>query len=293
MRIGLQIPSFTWPGGGQELRTRLADIARTAEDAGFSSIWVMDHFFQIEMVGAAEQEMLEGYSALSYLAALTRRVQLGTLVTGVTYRHPGVLAKTVSTLDVLSGGRAVLGIGAAWYEREHRGLGVPYPPIAQRFEHLEEALQIIKQMWSDDVAPWSGRHYQLEETLNVPQPIQKPHPPILIGGQGERKTLRLVAQYGDACNLFTYGGIDNIRHKLDVLRRHCDTIGRPFDEIERTSLSTVNLAPEQQTVGDVIRHCRELAEAGIEQAIVNMFNVHEIAPLEIFGKEIIPEVAGL
>ena len=293
MRIGLQIPSFTWPGGASELRTRLADIARTAEDAGFSSIWVMDHFFQIEMVGPAEQEMLEGYGALSYLAALTERVKLGTLVTGVTYRHPGLLAKSVSTLDVLSGGRAVLGIGAAWFEREHRGLGVPYPPIALRFEHLEEALQIVKQMWSEDVGPWSGRHYQLEETLNVPQPIQKPHPPILIGGQGERKTLRLVAQYGDACNLFTYGGIENIRHKLDVLRRHCDAIGRPYEEIERTSLSTVNLAPEQQTTGDVIRHCRELAEAGIEQAIVNMFNVHEITPLEIFGNEIIPEVAGL
>ncbi len=293
MRIGLQIPSFTWPGGARELRTRLADIARTAEDAGFSSIWVMDHFFQIEMVGPADQEMLEGYGALSYLAALTERVKLGTLVTGVTYRHPGLLAKTVSTLDVLSGGRAVLGIGAAWFEREHRGLGVPYPPIALRFEHLEEALQIVKQMWSEEVGPWSGRHYQLEETLNVPQPIQKPHPPILIGGQGERKTLRLVARYGDACNLFTYGGIENIRHKLDVLRRHCDAIGRPYEEIERTSLSTVNLAPEQQTTGDVIRHCRELAEAGIQQAIVNMFNVHEIAPLEVFGNEIIPEVAGL
>lgn len=292
MRIGLQIPSFTWPGGPTEIRRRLGEIARTAEDGGFSSLWVMDHFFQIEMVGPAENEMLEGYSALNFLAALTDRVRLGTLVTGVTYRHPGVLAKTVSTLDVLSGGRAYLGIGAAWFEREHLGLGVPYPPLAVRFEHLEEALQIVKQMWSSGVEAFEGRHYRLAETLNQPQPLSQPHPPILIGGMGEQKTLRLVAEYGDACNLFVYQGMDMVRHKLEVLRRHCDRVGRCYEEIERTSLSTVNLAPGRQSVSEVLQHCRELADAGIQQAIVNMPNVHEIAPLEAFAKEVIPEAAG-
>ena len=184
MRIGLQIPSFTWPGGAGAIRGKLAEIARAAEEGGFHSVWVMDHFFQIPIVGPAEQEMLEGYSALSYLAGVTERVQLGTLVTGVTYRHPGVLAKTVNTLDVLSGGRAWLGIGAAWFDREHAGLGVPFPPLAERFERLEETLQIVKQFWSGTARPYEGRHYQLAETLNSPPPIAKPHPPIMIGGCG-------------------------------------------------------------------------------------------------------------
>ncbi len=292
MQIGLQIPNFTWPGGAAHLRRRLAEIARTADDGGFASIWVMDHFFQIEMVGPVDRDMLEGYSVLNFLAAQTEHARLGTLVTGVTYRHPGVLAKTVSTLDVLSGGRAYLGIGAAWFEREHVGLGVPYPPIGVRFEHLEEALQIVKLMWSGDVKPFRGEHYQLAETLNVPQPLSQPHPPILIGGMGEQKTLRLVAEYGDACNLFTYAGVDTVRGKLDVLRRHCDRAGRSYEEIERTTLSTVHLAPGRQTPADVIRHCRELADIGVHQAIVNLPNVHEITPLETLAKEVIPEVAG-
>lgn len=291
MRIGLQIPSFTFPDGPAGLRIDLARIARTAEDAGFASLWVMDHFFQIEFVGPAEQEMLEGYSTLGYLAGATERVTLGTLVTGVTYRHPGLLAKTVSTLDVLSGGRAVLGIGAAWYEREHRGLGVAYPPLGERFERLEETLQIVKQMWSGEVRPFRGRHYQLEETLDVPAPLQRPHPPILIGGQGERKTLRLVAQYADACNLFTFEGPEAVRRKLDVLRRHCDDVGRDYDALDRSTLSTVNLAPGGQSSAEVIRFLRELADVGVTHAIVNMPNVSEITPLETFGKEIIPELA--
>ncbi len=293
MRVGLQIPSFTWTGGAAELRTKLVAIARAADDGGFASLWVMDHFFQIEMVGPAEQEMLEGYSALAWMAGLTERITLGTLVTGVTYRHPGILAKTVSTLDVLSGARAWLGIGAAWFEREHLGLGVPYPPIAERFERLEETLQIVKQMWSGDAKPFDGRHYQLAETLNVPQPLARPHPPILIGGQGEQKTLRLVARYGDACNLFTYAGTDAVAHKLDVLRRHCDDVGRSYDDIQRTTLSTVNLRPGGQTADEIVRFCRDLAGIGVQHAIFNMPNVAEITPLEVFAQEIIPQVAGL
>jgi F420-dependent oxidoreductase-like protein len=292
MRLGLQIPIFTWPDGPAGLGAKLAEIARTAEDVGFESVWVMDHFFQIPIVGPAEQEMLEGYSALSYIAGVTTRVQLGTLVTGVTYRHPGILVKTISTLDVLSGGRAYLGIGAAWFEREHRGLGVPFPPLGQRFERLEETLRIAKQMWSRDVKPFEGHYYELAETLNKPQSLSRPHPPILIGGLGEAKTLRLVAEYGDACNLFTFIGLDGLKHKLDVLRQHCDRIGRSYDEIERTTLGTVHLAKGAMSSADVVRTCRELAEIGVQHAIFNMPNVHEIAPLEVFGKEVIPEVSG-
>ncbi len=292
MRIGLQIPSFSWPGGAEAIGPKLAEIARTAEDAGFYSIWVMDHLFQIPMVGPAEQEMLEGYGALSYLAGLTRSVRLGTLVTGITYRHPGVLAKSVSTLDVLSGGRAYLGIGAAWFDREHEGLGIPFPPLGERFERLEETLQIIQQMWSEQSGPYEGRHYRLNETLNVPQPLTRPHPPILIGGLGERKTLRLVAEYGDACNLFLFIGMQELRRKLDVLARHCEALGRPLDEIERTTLGTVHLAPSGTTPKAVIETCRELAAMGVQQAIFNLPNLSEVEPLEVFGREIIPEVAG-
>jgi F420-dependent oxidoreductase-like protein len=291
MRIGIQIPSFTWPGGARGIRTKLAEIARSAEEAGFHSIWVMDHFFQIPIVGPAEQEMLEGYSALAYLAGITERVKLGTLVTGVTYRHPGVLAKTVTTLDVLSGGRAYLGIGAAWFDREHHGLGVPFPSLKERFERLEEALQIVKQFWSGAVQPYQGKHYQLAETLSSPPQLALPHPPIMIGGIGEKKTLRLVAQYADACNLFAFIGRDALRHKLDVLKRHCDDVGRPYDAIEKSVLGTVRL--DKQSPADVVAKCRELAALGIQHVIYSFPDVHEIAPLRIFGKEVIPAVAEL
>ena len=291
MRIGLQVPRFTWPEAPGSIGPRLAEIGRTADEAGFSSIWVMDHFFQIEMVGAAEEPMLEGYSALSYLAGVTSRARLGTLVTGVHYRHPGLLVKTATTLDVLSGGRAYLGIGAGWYERESEGLGVPFPSTSERFERLEEALQISHQMWSGKVAPYEGSHYQLAETLNHPPALSQPHPPIMVGGSGERKTLRLVAQYADACNLFAYGGPETIRHKLDVLKGHCEDAGRDYDEIEKTALGTANLAPDGQSVEEVIETCRELSEAGIEHLIFNMPNVQELEPLETFGREIIPAVA--
>jgi F420-dependent oxidoreductase-like protein len=291
--IGLQVPSFTWPDGTDGIGPKLAEIGRTADDAGFASLWVMDHFFQIEYVGPPEDPMLEGYSALSYLAGRTDGVKLGTLVTGVIYRYPGLLVKTATTLDVLSGGRAYLGIGAGWFEREARGLGVPFPPTKERVEQLEETLQIAHQMWSGEVAPYRGAHYRLEETLNSPQALTRPHPPIMIGGMGERKTLRLVAQYANACNLFAFAGVDTIRHKLDVLRGHCEDIGRDYEDIERTALGTVKLAPDGMTVEEVIEQCRTLNDAGVQHLIFNMPNVHEIRPLEAFGEKVIPAVADL
>ncbi|HEX9012920.1 MAG TPA: LLM class F420-dependent oxidoreductase [Anaerolineaceae bacterium] len=293
MRIGLQIPSFTWPGGTPEISKRLAEVARTAEQAGFSSLWVMDHFFQIRNVGKPDEPMLESYSTLSYLAAVTMRVRLGTLVTGVVYRHPGILIKTVSTLDVLSGGRAYFGIGAAWNEVESRGLGVPFPGVSERFERLEETLQIALQMWSGNAAPYEGKYYQLAETLNRPQPISKPHPPILIGGMGEKKTLRLVAKYADACNLFAGAGVDTVRAKLEILKQHCEDVGRNYDEIERTVLTSANLAPGENGAAQLIDRCRALAEVGIQQVIVNIPGVFELHPLESIGQEVIPAIASL
>lgn len=293
MQIGLQIPSFNWPDGAANIGARLAEIGRTADDAGFASLWVMDHFFQISMVGPPEDPMLEGYTTMGYLAAVTRRARLGLLVTGVHYRYPGILAKTITTLDVLSGGRAYLGIGAGWNEQESRGLGVPFPPLRDRFEQLEETLQIVKQMWADDRTPYAGKHLQLADPLNHPLPLSQPHPPIMIGGGGEQKTLRLVARYGDACNLFVRMGVDGVRDKLAVLRRHCEEVGRPYDEIERTALGTVNFAPGGDSPEEVIALCRSFAEIGVQHLIFNMPNVHEITPLEIFGREIIPAVAAL
>ncbi len=299
MKIGLQIPNFTWPSGPKELGSKLAEIARTADEQGFASIWVMDHFFQIGSrdrsndLGPAEDEMLESYSALSYLTGFTKKARLGTLVTGVVYRHPGILIKTVTTLDVLSGGRAYFGIGAAWNEREARGLGVPFPQMKERFEILEETLQVARQMWSGNNGPYNGKRLQLAETLCSPQPITRPHPPILIGGGGEKKTLRLVAQYADACNLFARMGVETVRHKLDVLKMHCEKVGRDYAETEKTTLSTVHLAAGKMSAKDVIEECRAMAGLGVQHCIFNMPNVHDIKPLEIFGKEIIPVLAEL
>jgi F420-dependent oxidoreductase-like protein len=293
VRVGLQIPRFSWPEGTAGMGSKFAEIGRTADEAGFASLWVMDHFFQIEVVGEVEEPMLEGYSALSYLAAITERARLGTLVTGVHYRHPGLLVKTATTLDVLSEGRAYLGIGAGWNERESRGLGVPFPSTRERFEQLEEALQIAHQMWSGEVEPYEGEHYQLDEPLNSPQALAEPHPPVMIGGMGEKRTLRLVAQYADACNLFAYGGSGLIRHKLDVLRGHCEDVGRDYEEIERTALGTVNVGDEGMGADEVIGFCQEMSDAGIQHLIFNMPNVHEIKPLVTFGEEIIPAVAEL
>ena len=292
MKIGLQIPSFTYPGGTAAIGPRLAEIAKTADDAGFASLWVMDHFFQISGVGQPEEPMLEGYSALSFMAACTRRARLGTMVTGVIYRHPGLLVKTVSTLDVLSGGRAYFGIGAAWNEKEALGLGVPFPPLKERFERLEETLQIARQMWAGKVAPFEGKHYHMAETLNSPQPLSQPHPPILIGGMGEKITLRLVAKYADACNLFM-ADAELLRQKIDVLKRHCEEVGRNFSEIELTSLGTLNLAAGGMTPAQVIEKCQAMSSLGFQHLIFNMPNVYEIKPLETIGREVIPQVAGL
>src|SRR5438874_4558146 len=248
MKIGLNIPDFTWPGGPTKLGSTLAQIARTADQVGFQSISVMDHFWQIGRNGPPEHDMLEGYTALAFMAGLTSRVTLGTMVTGAVYRYPGVLAKTVTALDILSGGRAWLGIGAAWNEAESRGLGIPFPPIAERFERLEETLQICLTMWEGkrgSEKPFPGKHYQLGRPLNVPQSLSRPHPPILIGGGGERKTLRMVAQYADACNLFPS---PDIAHKLDVLRQHCVAEGRDYDSIDKTSMLDLDLGPNGEGV---------------------------------------------
>jgi F420-dependent oxidoreductase-like protein len=301
MRIGLQVPNFTWSTDQGSLGDTFAIIAQRAERAGFFSLWVMDHFFQIPGVGPAEHEMLESYSALAFAAGRTNRIKLGTMVTGVTYRYPGLLVKTVTTLDVLSHGRAYLGIGAAWNEEEHRGLGVPFPPISERFERLEETLQIAHQMWAGNEKPYQGKHYQLGRPLNVPSPVQKPHPPILIGGAGERKTLRLVAQYADACNISLRLGQDEVQRKLGVLREHCQAVGRPYTDIEKTTLGTIRLTRDGRdasfTPAAAIAYFRELAAMGIDQAIVNMPNVADLEPFDLFATEVTPaveqiEVAG-
>ena len=294
MHVGLQVPNFTYPNGQAELGDTFGLIVERAERAGFYSFWVMDHFFQIRTVGPSEHEMLEGYSALAFAAGRSNHIKLGTMVTGVTYRHPGLLIKTVTTLDVLSHGRAYFGIGAAWNEEEHNGLGVPFPPTAERFERLEETLKLAHQMWSGDEKPFEGKHYQLARPLNSPQAVQKPHPPILIGGTGERKTLRFVAQYADACNLFARLGDDVLRQKLDVLRGHCEAVGRPYSEIEKTSLDTLNVTSDgrngSMTPSAAVEYFAHLAEMGFDQAIVNMPNVHELGVFDLFTNQIIPEV---
>jgi F420-dependent oxidoreductase-like protein len=290
MRLGLQIPSFTWPGGAPEIAPRLGEIARTADEVGLASLWVMDHFFQIPFVGPVEHEMLEGWSTLAFLAARTRRIQLGTLVSGATYRHPGLLVKTATTLDVLSGGRAYLGLGAAWFEREHRGLGVPFPSMSERFERLEETLRIAQQMWSGKVGAFKGRHYQLAETLCVPAPLSRPHPALLIGGLGERKTLRLVARYADAWNAFDHVGAKELVRKRDVLLRHCDSEARDSAEIECTTLGKLDL--DETRPASAIAHFRRLAEAGFSHAIVSLPDPVDNAAVERLGREILPAIAG-
>ncbi len=290
MKIGLQVPNFTYPGGSARIAGTLAEIARIVDDAGFHSLWVMDHFFQISVVGPHENDMLEGYTTLGFLAALTTKVKLGTMATGVIYRYPGILVKTVTTLDVLSRGRAYFGVGAGWNEQEARGLGVPFPPLGVRFELLEEALQIAKQMWSGNTGPYQGKHNRLEETLCNPQPLSRPHPPILVAGGGEKKTLRLVAQYGDACNLF--GSPEVVRGKLAILRQHCDALGRDYGSIEKTTLGTADLQPGKTTAKQVIELCKAFSALGVQQAIFNLPDVHTLHPLETFGREIIPAVAG-
>jgi F420-dependent oxidoreductase-like protein len=290
VKLGLHVARFTWPGGPPALADDLRRVAQAAEEAGFDRLSVMDHVWQIHVNGPPEQEMLEAYTALGYLAAVTRRLNLLTLVTGVVYRPPGLLAKQVSTLDVLSGGRAMLGIGAAWNEEEAAGLGLPFAPIAERFERLEEALQICLQMWGGSEQPYHGKHYQLARTLNSPQPLRRPRPPILIGGSGERKTLRLVARYADSCNLFPG---PQLAHKLDVLRRHCETEGRDYDEIEKTVMYRFDVGAGGERVGEIVEELGRLAEMGFTIAHGQVADVSEITPLEILGNEVVPAVAAL
>ena len=259
MQLDLHVSRFDWAGGPSGIGKGVSDLAQRAEAIGVRTMSFMDHWFQMDWMAPAEDPMLEGYTALGFVAGRTERLRLRLLVTGVTYRYPGLLAKTVTTLDVVSGGRAELGIGAAWYEREHKGLGVPFPPLAERFERLEEAIQICLQMWSDDNGAYEGKHYRLEETLCSPMPVSTPRPRILIGGSGERKTLRLVAQYADACNIF--GGPDEVAHKLDVLRRHCDAVGRDPNEIEVTA--TYRDLPPGASVDEVVRGAEEFAKIGV------------------------------
>jgi F420-dependent oxidoreductase-like protein len=286
----LQIPDFTWPGGAAQLDATLGEVARTADEAGFYSVGVMDHFFQIRSVGPPEHEMLEGYTTLGFLAAHTKRAQLMTVVTGVHYRHPGLLAKIVTTLDVLSGGRAWLGIGAGWNEQESRGLGVPFPTLGERFEMLEETLQICLQMWRGDETPYQGKHFHLERPLNSPQALQRPHPPIMIGGSGEKKTLRLVAQYADACNLFPS---PELPRKLEVLRAHCEAVGRDYAEIEKTSIFTMDVGERGENVEDLIGQLQWFASLGIETVIVSVKDLWRLDPLKIIGERVIPAVPDL
>ena len=241
--------------------------------------------------------MLEGWSALAFAAGVTNHIRLGTMVTGVTYRHPGILVKTASTLDVLSQGRAYFGIGAAWNEQEHKGLGVPFPPLKERFERLEETLQIALQMWAEDQTPYNGKHYQLERPMNHPQSIQRPHPPILIGGGGEQKTLRLVAQYADACNFFARMGDDVLKHKMDVLRQHCEQVGRPYDAIEKTTLDTLRITRDgrdgSMTPSAAIEYFGHLASLGVDHALFNAPAVADPELFDILGAEVIPEVSKI
>jgi F420-dependent oxidoreductase-like protein len=290
MKLGLHISDFTWPGGPARLRTDLAEVARTAEDAGFDRVSVMDHFWQIGVIGPPEHEMLEAYTTLGYLAGQTSRVKLLTLVSGVVYREPGLLAKIVSTLDVLSGGRAMLGLGAAWFEEEARGLGLPFPPLAERFERLEEALQICLRMWADDDGPFHGDHYRLDRTLNAPQPLSTPHPPILIGGSGEKKTLRLVAKYAQSCNLFP--GPD-LGRKLDVLREHCEREGTDYDAIEKTVLFNFDVGARGENAGAIVDALGGLAEQGFQVAHGSIKDVSSLAALEVLGREVVPAVEAL
>jgi alkanesulfonate monooxygenase len=290
VKLGLHLPNLTYPNGPTALGSDLARIATTAEDVGFTKLSVMDHVWQIGVVGPPELDMLEAYTTLGFLAAHTKRVELVAWVTAVVYREPGLLTKCVSTLDVLSGGRAWLGIGAAWNEAEAVGLGLPFPPTAERFERLEEALQIFLQMCSDDEGPYEGKHYKLGRTLNAPQPLQRPHPPILIGGGGEKKTLRLVAKYAQACNLFA---VPELGHKLDVLRQHCADVGRDYDEIEKTVMMPLDAGRDGEKVDELLGRLRELAALGIGHVHGAVPGVAAITPLELIGEKIIPAAAQL
>ena len=289
MKIGLQVNSFTWPGGPAAIGPTLARVMRIADDVGFDSIWVMDHFFQIRGLGPPEAPMLEGMTALGFMAASSQRARLGLMVGGIHYRQPGLWIKAATTLDVLSGGRAWFGIGAAWNEEESRALGFPFPPLRERFEMLEDTLQMAHAMWTGGTGsggPLEGKHLHAARLLNSPQSISRPRVPIMIGGGGERKTLRIVAQYADACNVFGDG--QRIAHKYAVLREHCERLGRPYEEIERSTLQSIDL--ESQSPDQVVERFGELGEAGAQHILVSVRGVSDVSRLERIGAEVIPQL---
>jgi F420-dependent oxidoreductase-like protein len=288
MELGLHVSDFTWPGGPATMAADLTRVAIAADELGFAKLSVMDHVWQIGHIGPPEHDMLETYTTLGYLAARTSRIQLLGWVTAVVYRDPGLLAKAVTTLDVLSEGRAWLGIGAAWNEEEAKGLGLFFPPMAERFERLEEALQICLQMWSDSEAPYDGVHYQLGRTLNSPQALRRPHPPILIGGAGERKTLLLVAKYAQACNLFA--GPD-VAHKLDVLRAHCDAVGRDYDEIEKTVIGPLDPGADGENVDELIASMKTMADLGVSHWHGSVPDAASITRLKLLANRVMPAIA--
>ncbi len=299
MRIGLQIDSFSWPGGDQAIGPTFAQVVRTADEVGFDSIWVMDHFFQIRGVGRPEEPMLEGMTAMGFAAALTKRAVLGLMVGGIHYREPALWVKAVTTLDVLSGGRAWFGIGAGWNEEESRGLGFPFASLKERFEWLEDTLRFAHAMWEGprgSEVPFQGTHLMASRPLNSPQALSRPHPPIIVGGGGEQKTLRLVAQYADACNIF--GGPDNIRHKLAVLREHCDNVGRDYATIEKTNLAGLEVrvagssSTRPLTATELVDRMGSWADAGSQHAIFGLDRA-ELARLELIGRDVIPQIRGL
>lgn len=291
MRFGLHFMDFTLPGEPASLAPTIARTARATEEAGGSWFTAMDHYFQMEQFRTAHDGMLEGYTLLGFAAAHTSRVRLGTLVTGVTYRHPGLLSKIVTTLDVLSEGRAMLGVGAAWYEREHLALGVPYPPLAERFERLEETLQIALQMWDPrEDGAFEGEHYRLAETISYPAPVSSPHPPIMIGGNGEQKTLRMVAQYADISNL-TVNEPEQVAQKLDVLRAHCERLGRDYDAIEKTTQGGT-LDPLRETDA-FLRRMEELAAIGIEHVQLRNMAPDPVGFITEFGEKVAPRLAEI
>jgi F420-dependent oxidoreductase-like protein len=288
MKLGLHYWNFATPADPAQIGPTLAETARVAEEAGVDAFTLMDHYFQMESSAPVDEPMLEGYTGLGYVAAVTRRMTLGLLVTGVMYRHPGLLAKIVTTLDVLSGGRARLGIGASWYEREQRGLGVPVVPVAERFERLEETLRICQQMWSDDNGPFEGRHYQLAETLCEPRPLTRPHPPIMIGGGGEKRTLRLVARYADATNQFGVS-VDAVAAKLDVLREHCAAEGRDYDAIAKTVLY---VKPVLSEVDTFLAEAERYAALGVTEIEV-MPDGHPVRYAEALAERVLPRLATI
>ncbi len=293
MKLGLHIYDFTWPGGASQLGPTLVKIAQTAEAWGFDRIGTMDHVWQSHYLGGPEREVLSCYPTLTYLAAHTSRIKLLALATAAPYWHPVLLAKTVTTLDVLSGGRAWLGIGAGDYEEEARGSGLPFPPLKERYERLEEMLQICLRMWhgeQGDARPFEGKHYRIEHPLNLPQSLTRPHPPILIAGSGEQKTLRLVARYADACNLKPG---PEIPKKLEVLRQHCEAEGRIYDVIEKTCMFAFDVGEDGSKVGELIGQLRWLAQMGIQTVLGVVPHVYRITPLEVIGREVLPAVAAL